>query len=57
MTHWKYINDGAAPPRGVRLIVLCECGWWGVGKLTVHGWRGDDGKILPSLVIAWMEID
>lgn len=57
MTPWKYINDGAAPSRGVRLLVLCECGWWGVGKLTVHGWRGDDGKILPSPVIAWMGVD
>ena len=44
------------PPMGKRLVVVCVCGWWGVAKLTVYGWRKDDGTVLPSPVEMWMEI-
>lgn len=54
MLGWVHIST--EPSRGVRLVVKCENGWWGVAKLTVHGWRKDDGTILPSPVEFWMVV-
>lgn len=42
---------------GQRLLVECECGWWGTARLTIYGWRKDDGTVLPSPVAWWTDKD